>query len=217
MTIKKITTRWSFNCWNLAHSRSGLRHCVNHTCKMRNAFNVGKTVHEKLVPFARACLRSLFSSTAMSMLSFFCKNRGKKRISPKTLVPNGIRRHERVIAETRNLLPYDGRTSPTYPCAHGREGLKATGNQFREFWFDIARKSLLTLSGLTFVLISTAVSVLSFFCKNRWNKRNTPKTLVQNGTHHRENVSYNGAEVDTHDKPNREIISRSEFVQIRRL
>ena len=67
MNIKKITTWWSFNCWNLAssrrvaNSRCGVRHCGNHTCKMRNAFNVGKTVHEKLVPFARACLRSLFS------------------------------------------------------------------------------------------------------------------------------------------------------------
>ena len=81
------------------------------------------------------CIPEIFVliSTAMSLLSLFCKNRGNKRISPKTLVPNGIRRHERVIAETRNLLPYDGRTSPTYPCAHGREGLKATGNQFREF------------------------------------------------------------------------------------
>ena len=39
-----------------------------------------------------------------------------------------------------------------------------------------------------FIFISTPVSVLRFFCKNQWNKPNSPKTLVPNGTSRHERV-----------------------------
>ena len=153
----------------------------------------------------------LLIPTAVSVLRLFCKNRWNKRNCPKTSVSNGTCGHERIIVETRNQLPYDGRNSATYQYTPGGEGLKATPNQIRELWFDIAHMSVITVSGLPFVLISTPVSVLSFFCTNRWNKRNTPKTVVQNVTRPHEKVSNNVAELGTHDKPTRKIISWSKF------
>ena len=167
---------------------------MKHTCKIGNALNVGKTVIEKPVALSLSCLRSLFSSRAVSGLSLLCMNHWNKRNAPNTLVPYvPPRRHERVVLETRNLLPYDVRTSQTNLYGPRGEGLMATRTQLIELWFDIVHKSVIPISDLTFVLISTPVSGLSFFCMNRWNKPNSPKTFVQNATHPRGKLSYNGA------------------------
>ena len=52
--------------------------------------------------------------------------------------------------------------------------------KFSKWWQDHPRETARVIPFLPeiFVLISTVVSVLSFLCVNRWQKRNSPKTLV---------------------------------------